>query len=77
MPPGTDRVPFVSLPAVLTDRPLLTHNVLSELSTGWQQGDGGERKNPSMRPDTKPFLPSSSNPATVQSENNNNSNKKQ
>ncbi|OWK02873.1 hypothetical protein Celaphus_00010280 [Cervus elaphus hippelaphus] len=33
MPPGTDRVPFVCLPAVLTDRPLLTHNVLSELTT--------------------------------------------
>ena len=40
MPPGTDRVPFVCLPAVLTDRPLLTPNVLSELNTDWQQGDG-------------------------------------
>ena len=76
MPPGTDRVPFVCLPAVLTDRPLLTPNVLSELNTDWQQGDGAGG-DPSVRPDTKPFLPSSSIPATVQSENNNNSNKKQ
>ena len=75
--PGMDRVPFVYLPAVLPDRPLLTHNMLSELSTGWEQGDGEERKNTSVHPDTKPFLPSSSIPATVQSENNNNSNKKQ
>lgn len=76
-PPGMDRVPFVCLPAVLPDRPLLTHNMLSELSTGWEQGDGGERRSTSVRPDTKPFLPSSSIPATVQSENNNNCNKKQ
>ena len=77
MPPGMDRVPFVCLPEVLTDRPLLTHNMLAKLTAGWQQGDGGERKNTSVRPDTKPFLPSSSIPATVQSENNNNGNKKQ
>ena len=46
MPPGMDRVPFVCLPAVLTDRPLLTHNVLSELNTDWQQGDGAGAEGP-------------------------------
>lgn len=44
MAPGTDRVPFVCLPAVLTDRPLLTHNVLSELSKAGSRATGEKEK---------------------------------